>query len=847
MAFNAGDIEAKLTLDRDAFHQGLDAAKDEVRDFEDEDHRLEIEVGADLDDARLDLDDFRDEQELRDVKLNVKVDKDGAGQDIDDALGSVGRSAASAGETGGAGLMPILIGLAAIPGGAAIAGVALTAVPLAFALASAKLLKDNQQVATSFSAEWEGVRAQLVADAGPMAGVFVQIAQESNLAFHDMGDQIMLTFRGAAQSTLLFSHGVEDLITNLIPGLQSAVGAGLPTIQGMDDLLAQTGAGLTAFFVNVSQGSVQSGQGLTVLGTIVNATLGSLGTLVTQLSGGWASIGPTFAAQFNQLLDTVTRFTGTAVPAFAGSFHTVEDAAAPLLSLLNTLAPLLGAIGGNMGVWVTAARLLDGPLGSIGSKLSSMASKMEDSSGGSSKLSSGLGKLGSVVSSTANKLPLIGAAVSGVQGGWEAAFGTQDQFTQGLENGGKAAEDARSKLAGNDEMVNQIRDSLGGWAGDLASNFIPTSKSVNQAYQDWFDSLDQVGQAQAGATQAQNQYNNVVATYGRNSPQAVAALGDYQTALGQVEQAQHAENDELQTSIQKEEQQVTALLGLVGATLGYQGSLLNLKSAQNGVTTAIQAHGAKSLEAQQAENSYQVAILGVIKAAGDQAVAMHATGTASDQAKSRMDAQTGTILGLAAAAGSHAPPALRQLVAGLTDAEISAFRATGKVDGTRQAIVKVKGKDVKINVNGSGQAVANAHAVTNAIAGVKSKDVYLNTYINTIVKGPATQPKSLSGLLGIQPHASGGESLPGVELTGEDGPELRFRDRSSFIATANQTRDMVRNALSGSQGGSGLTAEQMMAAVAAGVARALNGSRMRVDGDGLARLVNNTNLVNSRR
>jgi hypothetical protein len=175
-----------------------------------------------------------------------------------------------------------------------------------------------------------------------------------------------------------------------------------------------------------------------------------------------------------------------------------------------------------------------------------------------------------------------------------------------------------------------------------------------------------------------------------------------------------------------------------------------------------------------------------------------ATDTNASAAQQQVDATnaaTSQILGLAAAAGSHAPPALRKLVDGLSDAELSAFRATGQVAGTSSAIVRVKGKDVRINVNGTGQAVANAHAVANAIAGVRSKDVFLNTYIDTIVRGPsasgAGSAPGLAGLLGLNGHAHGGPVTSGWATINEQGAEAVHLPNGATVLPHANTMAML--------------------------------------------------------
>lgn len=849
MAFNAGDIEAKLTLRREDFQAGLDRAKQEVKDFQDERHEIDLEVKADTERAKEELDRLRDEQRGRDIRIGVRVDQKTSGSDDTEAqLKRIEAAAKQVGDRSSASLMPLLLTLGAMPTAALAAGAAFTLLPVAFGAAAGALLKDNEQVKNAFANTWGNVKTQLQYDAAPIGATYVRIAQEMQFAFHDAGDQILLMFQGANPALLLFSHGVESLVTNLLPGIQSTIGASLPTIAGMNSLLAQTGTGISALLINMSSGSVQAGQGLATLGSMLQQLLGSTGTLLAQLEGGWASIGPQFAAMFNTLLRDVTAFTGSAVPAFASGLRQMMDAVSPLLSVLGPIAPLLGSIGGQMGVWVTAARLLDGPLASAGAKLSTLAVKLGDGADKGGRFASVLGSVGGGVVKVAGALPLIGAGVSALQGAWQSAFGTQDQFVQGLQSGGAAADQARQKLAGNDVMVNQIRDSMGGFAADLVSKFIPTSKDVGQAYDEWFNKLGQVGQAQALASQAQNQYNYMVGTYGPTSKQAQGALNDYRIALGDVETAQNDETHALQDSNQQMTTEINNLLGLVGANLNYQDSLLTLKTDQDSVTTAVKGHGAASVAAQQAENAYQQQLLAVVQAAGKKAAAENASKTKTEQNTAATQAEIGQIIGLAAAAGDHAPPALRRLVDGLTNAQTSAYIATGKVAGTRQEVLRLHGKDVRVNVNGTGQAVANAHAVANAISQIHDTSAYINTYVNTIVRGPSAAAGGMGGLLGIGGHADGGDMAANLPtMVGERGPELLFPSRSHFVATATQTQNIFNQLSNPTRGQSGLSTRQMADAIASGISAGLSRSTFRMDGDGVARLVNNTNLRNRSR
>lgn len=861
MAFNAGDIQAKLTLDRSDFQAGLDLAKEDARKFADGEYKATL--GLDDHDALVQLYELkaRAEEWARgkyDATLGFNTsgaNTSGLKQQVDDAsksMDDLNKKAASTGSGIAAGMLPALIAIGAFPGAAAAAGVAAAGIPLMFAAASFMLLKQNQQVVTTFSNEWNGIKDQLTADMAPMAGVFVQIAQESNLAFHSMGDQIQLTFEGAAQSTLLFSHGLEALITNLMPGLQATVGSSLPAISGLNSLLAQTGTGISQLLINVSSSSQTAGSGMQYLGTMVQNLLGSLGTLLGQLSGGWASIGPQFVGLWNSLLNVITGFTAGAIPSLVSGLKSVLDAVSPIISVLTPLAPLLGSLGGSMGVFFGIAKGLSAPLGSLGTSLTDTASKMEKAAGSGTTMSGMLDKMGKAASGAAKALPWIGAAVGLVQGAWEATFSTMDQATQAMTKGGQATADMTRQLSGNDLMVQQVKDSFGSWVGDMFAHFVPTTASVTASIDKQNSTLSEVQRLSNDAASAQVNYNTAVSAYGSTSKIASDMLDIYRADLKNVEQAQNDQTKALQTTMDAENTQINDLLGLVGANLNYSKALQTVNNDEAALVTAIQKNGAASNQAKTAADTYEQSILNVVTAAGKQAAALDAADTKTGQANAATQAEIATILGLAAAAGNNAPPALRQLVAGLNDSEISAFAATTKIAGTRQAVVQLpNGKTITINVNSNGQAVAAAtNGALNSIPNVTNK--YLDFYVNTIVRGPgaatAGSAGGMAGLLGIAGHASGGSTAPDRPfIAGEQGPELVLPNgRSQFVMTNRQTRAMAEQAAAASTG-SGLSPSDLVLAVQQGVYNALNLAQMSVSGSGLAKLVANQNLLLAKR
>src|SRR2546430_15461144 len=81
MAFDAGSIEAKLTLDRSEFQDGLDIARREVKDFEDSRHEVNIKVDLDDAEAKARMDEFLAREDARDIRTKDKVETDRSGGD----------------------------------------------------------------------------------------------------------------------------------------------------------------------------------------------------------------------------------------------------------------------------------------------------------------------------------------------------------------------------------------------------------------------------------------------------------------------------------------------------------------------------------------------------------------------------------------------------------------------------------------------------------------------------------------------------------------------------------------------------------------------------------------------
>jgi len=889
MAFDAGSIEATLDLDRTPFNRGLDEAK-------------------------ADGDKFARKSYTATAKINVD-DKE-AQQSLNRIASATETTAARSGNTIGRALLnPMVIQFGLLPGLAAIAatgaGVAIGAIPLALAAAAAVLNKDNQLLISSWTTTWNTIKAQTADAASTISLDLSEIPYTIDAGFSRIEPLLTTLFENAGPEIKTFAEGVVDLGRNAFPGFYDAVAAGQPVMNGWKTLLAQTGLGVTEFFDALANRSNDIGTGLGYVGTLIRGLVGFVGELSGEFSGAWASSGREVTQVLGQVEDIILKIAAGGLPALSNSLNAFLTVIGGVLSVAAPFAQEIGGIGGYALAGVVGVKLLTSAFNGLkgayeliaGIDIAGTLAKAEKpifnfaaSTGNVVAGLSGSERAGDAFFNTLNKLgPLVagsaglfGALAGGIAAVVIPTYLAAEHFAdlqkqgadlgQSMALGGNAAKDAGAKLLDLESNADKLRkqisnlsqtqdhshdillQSQGGYsvaslsAGEYQSQLQDLNvelSAAEKAQADYEKQLGPVGLAQARASQALKDYNDAVTTYGANSPQAVAAQQAYATAVDGVDRAQRGAALATQDANQKMLDQQNIQLAAVGAGLSYQASVLNTQQAQKSLAESIAKTGTNSEQTKQATLAYQQALLQQIEAAGSAAKATHASGTASEQAAAQQQAQTQEILKLAAAAGSNAPPALLQLVAGLDATQIAAYQSTGKVDGLHQAVVTLPdGRTIKINVDDQGTPVINSV--------IRSLDS-VPRVVNVALHVSTNANQSIQSALAYVPHASGGAANPGdLSLVGEQGPELRFEDRSGFYATYRQSQDILQawnlqNRTSPSLGKTsppvqnGTDQNTLSEALYAAVMRALNGAKLEIDGAGVARLVNKTNATNSTR
>jgi hypothetical protein len=655
---------------------------------------------------------------------------------------------------------------APVIGGALVAGVA-----LGFVGVAGLVQKNNADVKSSFGDLKSQVVNEMQGASDQVVPYLVKSGHALQQEFANLGPQLHTAFSFAGPDIDILTSGVDNLASNAMPGLVTTMRNSKPIVQGVSVVLGDLGTTATTVLDDVSSHSQEFGNDLSQVGDLIK-NVGSIG--------------------------------GSVLPGLAGGFGTTVGTLNTMLGVLKPIAPAVGDITGQLLPAVGAFKLFGlatQPLNKLGAKVAGVAGNLggftknlTGSEAAGAKVITTTAKLGSALGKVGNALPLVGVGFA-VLGDVVSSAGQKLQTVQqDLLAGGQAANGAVQDIAQSAPTI-----------AHLASGFQQGEGSAKQ----FTDALNVATKGMAPLQRATAIYNADLNHFGANSKVTASAQKNLADASDADQRSQQRLNQALLGTNEQLSQQETALLGTVDASLGYQSAVLGVSQAQTNYTSVLKNSKSTSDDTKQALIGLQQAQEAEANAAVNAAAASHTNASATDLAKAKTDAFAASVLGMAAASNGHLSPALKTMVSGLTDAQLSAFAATGKVNGTHQAILNINGKTVKINVDGTGQAVKNANAVKTAIAGVKSKTVTITAQYLAIVKNPgasaAGSAPGLSGLLGLNApkRALGGPAMAGLPYIVGDGggPEIFVPRQSGRVIGTSESADILGGA--GSAGGVG--------------------------------------------
>jgi hypothetical protein len=882
MAFDAGTIETTLDIDRSPFRKGLTEARKEAEAFEKRGIKLKVDVDKRFTSQIQKAINETQGTAGKGIRIPVHVDEsqlDEFKQQLDRIGDSTEATAARSGNRMARALLnPLVLGLGVIPGVAAAAGaagaLALGILPIAMGAIGIAAVKNNEVVRSAFADTWQGIKSDARELAEPMADTFVEISHRISASWRTIRPDVAQMFAESAPLVYDFTDGVLRAAEQAVPRFRQAITLSGPAVRGLANLVEDLGVGVGDMAVEMSRGSVDIGRAADLTGDLLKGLLRDVGTLVSQLAGFWADIGAEFNQTFDQMMQAVLAFTQGGLRGLGESLQTTFSLVQTLLSVIGPFAEALGQVGGNVLGMLGSWKVLAGTLGLVGkawtalkpstwiekmSGITATVARASESFGGFITKVSGSEEAGNRFSSVATKmwtgmskaastLPVLGTAFLAGKAVIDSYYPSADQLAESFQRGGKEAEEASRKMY--DSGLSMNRSSF------FAATFATNLDEVHAAIKRQRAGMTELERATTDVSAAQRDYDYMVDKYGPSSSQATSAAIRLAGATNDLEDAQHRAADATKDHTDRMIEQTNIMLGAIGARLNYQSALLQLEQAQRDLADAVRDHGAGSLEARQADIQYQNQLLSTVNALGARIKAEQASKGETEATRLATLAMHQEIARLAVEAGENLPPALAEMAASLTDAELKALGVTRQVDDTGRAIYSLPpGKTLSFPTN----APAAESQVNSLGAAIERLPKWTNIYLNYVVKG-ATPHGDTPGLLGsaAPPRAKGGpvkanqpywvgddpQHLPELFFPDEDGFVLNGRD-SAKIADSIARPDTNRGpAFVGTDGSASPDFDRLVEATAAAVYNALHGARLEVDGDGVARLVNQTNLQN---
>lgn len=240
---------------------------------------------------------------------------------------------------------------------AATVGAAIGALPLAFVGLGAVALKENTKIKQSFEDLSGAVKTGIAQDAAPLEDAFVDAADNIGMAYDRLRPLMSRAFAASVPFVDTLTDGVLGFAENAMPGMVRSVERAGPVMDGFESLLKDTGTGLGEFFDITAARSVEAGEGVEHLGSLVKGVLPEIGGLLADLTGLWAEHGDEVADVVTRLLGVIGDLSGNALPLVSSS---LGHALGLFDAILSAIEPMVGILGPAVGMWISLSMAMKG-------------------------------------------------------------------------------------------------------------------------------------------------------------------------------------------------------------------------------------------------------------------------------------------------------------------------------------------------------------------------------------------------------------------------------------------------------------------------------------------------------
>ena len=683
-----------------------------------------------------------------------------------------------------------------------------------------RMLQAFQQLEPEITAGFREIGGAL-SDTGDRAASLMQ-----NPVFK--GDLVQ-AFKAGRPIISAFGDSVIDLTGDFVKFGASA----MPLTEGVGQGIRNMSDGFGEFFLNMIPKTRELGSMFASLGTIAGDMLGGLGTLTGQVGAAWAKVRDELEPAIQKLIDLFLKFTGEGLGSFAEGMEIVLGAVGLALDVLEPLVGFMGDLGGKVLAAYVAFKLFAGPVGAVVGLFSKLAptavaakiystlpafaranteldkttGKVNQNADAANRGSVAWGKVGGAAVSAGKNIPLIGVAVAALAAIWDQMIPSTEDMAKGFLAGGQAAKDAADKISTLEEVSNRgFWDRFLNFGDNMRYLFGPSMGEAAQKARELYNAMSPLEQAQSRNTKAQNDYEYALKTFGAQSSVTKEASEKYKRTTQDVAKAQWDAEQATRSHTEKIRDQQDAMVAAEGGRIGYERSLLRIKEAQQRLTEALAQYKPGSDEVKQAQLDLEQAMLDSVSAAASWSDAQTQLLDPASRLAAHTDAVTRQLIILATQAGSALPPELQKTINKMGESELAAYGVTVTVDEMGNKILSLPpGKSLSFPTDAS-QATRSIHDLAGAVDRVSGSykgwmDSYLGL-IQTMINNPMPDPSGMgtpSGYGFIGHRAGGGSFAPKVPtMVGEIGPELVFPDRASFVATHQQSKDIMRGFSNGS-------------------------------------------------
>lgn len=478
--------------------------------------------------------------------------------------------------------------ISAVLGGVLLAGApaAIGAATVLFGGIGAVAAFQNDRLRASWKGLWDEIKSGAQSDAAVLVPAFDRMAGSIGQAFQRSRAEVRNAYGAMVPMIDSFSASITQTAENALPGLVRAVMASGPVVRGLGELLEKTGSGVGAFFDTLSTHSYAAG-----------AAASNLGDVLQQLL-------PTIAELLGQGAELAT----IVLPAITSGF-----------SGLNIL---VGALGGTLPVVLSAWLAFRSAQG-IGRLMTGWAQSLDKAAQSGGIFSGVMGKASTGLASVGKAAPLLGVAV-GLLGALFAASKQQiNDWSRALDEGGKAAREARAEMAEYSSTMDTLNSGFLGFIGNL----LPAGAALDmiaddaddaaEAHKRYLESLTPLESAQRDLRIATDELAR-----GMDDESTTASeLEGMQRAVGRAAAVQAREEEKLQRATEgvteAMQAQADAARARVDSHFGYAQAVQDVAEAQQKLQETLADTEASAVDVNKATMDYNQSLLDQVQAAAD--------------------------------------------------------------------------------------------------------------------------------------------------------------------------------------------------------------------------------------